>query len=34
MVNYLYRLSHIDDNHERFAREGQVVASSEVRKLL
>lgn len=34
MVNYLYRLSHIDDNHERFAREGQVVASSEVRRLL
>jgi len=34
MVNYLYRLPHIDDNHERFAREGQVVASSEVRRLL
>jgi malonyl-CoA decarboxylase len=34
MVNYLYRLPHIDDNHERFAREGQVVVSSEVRRLL
>lgn len=34
MVNYLYRLPHIDDNHERYAREGQVVASSEVRRLL
>jgi malonyl-CoA decarboxylase len=34
MVNYLYHLRHIDDNHERFAREGQVVTSSEVRRLL
>ncbi|MBC7780716.1 MAG: malonyl-CoA decarboxylase [Proteobacteria bacterium] len=34
MVNYLYRLPHIDDNHERFAREGLVVTSSEVRRLL
>jgi len=34
MVNYLYRLPHIDDNHERFAREGAVVASSDVRRLL
>jgi len=34
MVNYLYRLPHIDDNHERYAREGQVVTSSEVRRLL
>jgi malonyl-CoA decarboxylase len=33
MVNYLYRLDDIDQNHERFVRDGAVAASGEVRRL-
>ncbi|MGN2390001.1 malonyl-CoA decarboxylase [Pelomicrobium sp. G1] len=34
MVNYLYDLKDIEDNHERYARSGEVVVSSTVRSLL
>ncbi|THD73720.1 MAG: MCD, Malonyl-CoA decarboxylase MCD [Bradyrhizobium sp.] len=34
MVNYLYRLDEIEKNHEAYANEGEVVASSAVKKLL
>jgi malonyl-CoA decarboxylase len=34
MVNYLYRLEDIEKNHEIFANDGEVVASSAVKKLL
>lgn len=34
MVNYLYRLSDIERNHERFAADGTVVYSSAVKALL
>ena len=34
MVNYLYRLDDIEENHEAFANNGEVVASSAVKKLL
>jgi malonyl-CoA decarboxylase len=34
MVNYLYRLEDIEKNHEAFANQGEVVASSAVKKLL
>jgi malonyl-CoA decarboxylase len=34
MVNYLYRLSDIERNHERFALDGTIAASSQVRSLL
>jgi malonyl-CoA decarboxylase len=34
MVNYLYRLDDIEKNHEAFANDGEVVASSVVKKLL
>jgi malonyl-CoA decarboxylase len=33
MVNYLYRLDHIEANHEAYRDEGRVVASSGVRNL-
>ena len=33
MVNYLYDLDHIEENHEIFANRNEVVASSAVRKL-
>ena len=33
MVNYLYDLDHIEQNHEAFAEKGEVIASSAVRKL-
>jgi malonyl-CoA decarboxylase len=33
MVNYLYDLDHIEENHETFANKGEVVASSAIRKL-
>ena len=33
MVNYLYDLDHIEENHETFANRGEVVASAAVRKL-
>lgn len=32
MVNYLYRLDDIDQNHERFVRDGAIAASGEVRR--
>jgi malonyl-CoA decarboxylase len=34
MVNYLYRLEDIEKNHEAYANQGTVTASSSVRKLL
>jgi malonyl-CoA decarboxylase len=34
MVNYLYRLDHIETNHEAYRGEGRVAASSTVRHLL
>ncbi len=34
MANYHYRLSKIDDNHEAFVREGQVVVSRGIKALL
>jgi malonyl-CoA decarboxylase len=34
MVNYLYRLDDIEKNHEAYANNGEVVASSAVKKLL
>ena len=33
MVNYVYRLRDIEENHERYFAEGEVVASAPVRKL-
>jgi malonyl-CoA decarboxylase len=34
MVNYLYRLDDIEKNHEAYANQGDVIASSAVKKLL
>ena len=34
MVNYLYRLSEIEANHEAYRGEGRVAASSTIRNLL
>src|SRR3990172_555077 len=34
MVNYLYKLDDIEDNHEAYAREGRVVMSDGVKRLL
>jgi malonyl-CoA decarboxylase len=34
MVNYLYRLDDIEKNHEAYANEGEIAASSAVKKLL
>jgi malonyl-CoA decarboxylase len=34
MVNYLYRLDNIEENHEAFANNSEVVASNSVKKLL
>jgi len=34
MVNYLYRPDEIEDNHEAYAREGRVVMSDAVKRLL
>jgi malonyl-CoA decarboxylase len=34
MVNYLYDLSRIEENHEAFANQSEIVASSAVRRLL
>jgi len=34
MVNYLYKLDDIEDNHEAYAREGRVVMSDSVKRLL
>ena len=33
MVNYLYRLEDIEKNHEAYANQGEVIASSAVKKL-
>jgi malonyl-CoA decarboxylase len=33
MVNYLYDLDHIEENHEAYANRGEVVASSAIRRL-
>jgi malonyl-CoA decarboxylase len=33
MVNYLYDLDHIEENHEAFVNKGEVVASSAIRRL-
>jgi malonyl-CoA decarboxylase len=33
MVNYEYRLSDLEENHEAFAREHRVIASADVRRL-
>ena len=34
MVNYLYRLEEIEKNHEAYANQGEIAASSAVKKLL
>src|SRR4030081_1507061 len=34
MVNYLYRLEDIEKNHETYANDGEIAASSSVKKLL
>lgn len=34
MVNYLYRLDQVEENHEAFVRDHRVVASNEIKKLL
>jgi malonyl-CoA decarboxylase len=34
MVNYLYRLEDIEKNHEAYANQGEVAASSAVKKVL
>jgi malonyl-CoA decarboxylase len=34
MVNYLYRLEDIEKNHEAYANQGEIAASSVVKKLL
>lgn len=34
MVNYLYDLKHIEENHEAFAERGKVIAAPAVRRLL
>ena len=34
MVNYLYRLDDIEKNHEAYVNQGEIAASSAVRKLL
>lgn len=34
MVNYIYSIDHIDDNHESYMAEGRIASSSSVRDLL
>ena len=34
MVNYLYRLDDIEKNHEAYVNQGEIAASSAVKKLL
>jgi malonyl-CoA decarboxylase len=34
MVNYVYDLSKVEDNHEEYVRNNRIIASSQVRKLL
>ena len=33
MVNYLYDLAAVEDNHEAFANHGEIVSSAEVQRL-
>ena len=33
MINYLYRLSEIEDNHEAYTGEGRIVASPAISRL-
>ena len=33
MINYLYRLAEIEDNHEAYTGEGKVAASSSIQRL-
>jgi malonyl-CoA decarboxylase len=34
MVNYLYKLSDIEENHEAYAREGRIIISNSIKKIL
>jgi hypothetical protein len=34
MVNYVYDLSRVEENHEEYVRNNQVIASSSVKKSL
>jgi malonyl-CoA decarboxylase len=34
MINYLYRLSEIEENHEAYTGEGRIVASAPLRALV
>jgi malonyl-CoA decarboxylase len=34
MINYLYKLSEIEENHERYTDEGRIAASTQLRSLL
>ena len=34
MVNYVYDLSRVEDNHEEYMKNNQVISSSQVKKLL
>ena len=34
MVNYLYKLSDIEKNHESYSGQGKIAASAAVRKLI
>jgi malonyl-CoA decarboxylase len=34
MVNYLYKLDDIEENHEAFEREGRIVMADAVKRLL
>ena len=34
MVNYLYKLDEIEDNHEAYEREGRIVIADAVKRLL
>jgi malonyl-CoA decarboxylase len=34
MVNYLYKLDDIEENHEAFARDGKVAIADGVKRLL
>jgi malonyl-CoA decarboxylase len=34
MVNYVYDLSKVEDNHEEYVRNNRIIASAQVKKLL
>ena len=34
MVNYVYDLSRVEENHEKYVQNNKVICSSQVRKLL